>query len=48
MNDENRILLWSCSHCGPSPLSRATWCARGCGRDYLEMSQVEVVGDKAK
>lgn len=32
--------LWSCSHCGPHPDSRANWCAAGCGSDYQRMAAV--------
>lgn len=42
-NEERRIAeasegMWSCKACGPHPGSRATWCAKGCGSDYQEMT----------
>jgi hypothetical protein len=41
MPDRN-VLWWSCRICGPSPTSSATWCDRGCGSDYNQMTQVDV------
>lgn len=31
---------WCCTHCGPSPTSRANWCDRGCGSDYNQMFEL--------
>ncbi len=36
-------VMWSCRVCGPSPMSAANWCDRGCGRDYNEMKLVPIV-----
>lgn len=35
--------MWSCSHCGPWPTSRANWCDRGCGSDYNRMERIDVL-----
>lgn len=32
---------WECPRCGPHADNRANWCARGCGRDYNDMREVD-------
>lgn len=31
---------WACHSCGPHPESSGTWCASGCGSDYIAMTFV--------
>lgn len=40
--DKPTTRQWSCKVCGPHPDSTATWCAKGCGRDYQAMTLAEV------